>query len=400
VNFDVILVGGGLANCLIALRIAQLQPNVSVAIVEAGEDIAGDHTWSSFDEDLTLEQRIWTAPLIAHAWPEYSVRFPKTWRSLKTGYRTATSALLAAAVRRAVPDDRIFTGVKAIALDATSVKLADQRALTGGAIIDGRGLGPDHPLDLRWQKFVGLELELAADHNLSGPIVMDATVVQHDGYRFVYTLPFGPRRLLVEDTYFSDGEDLATSTVRARVLDYAQSQGWDVSRVVRQEAGVLPMALGGDASHLWAAAPKGVTLSGLASGLFHPATGYSFPDAVRTADIISKLKVLDGTSIRRAQQEHSQAVWRQRGFYRYLNKMMFLGSEPDLRYRVIERFYRLRPKLVGRFYAGRSSPLDKVRTLVGKPPIPIGRAAVITLSVLGESLRRSLSPPTITPEEP
>lgn len=58
------------------------------------------------------------------------------------------------------------------------------------------------------------------DHGLAGPIVMDATVAQHDGCRFGQTLPFGPRRVLVEDTYFSDGADLASDTVRERALEY------------------------------------------------------------------------------------------------------------------------------------------------------------------------------------
>ena len=36
----------------------------------------------------------------------------------------------------------------------------------------------------------------------------DATVEQLDGFRFLYTLPFGPDQLLVEDTRYSDGPAL------------------------------------------------------------------------------------------------------------------------------------------------------------------------------------------------
>ncbi|MET3827587.1 lycopene beta-cyclase [Sphingomonas sp. PvP055] len=386
--FDIVLVGGGLSNGLIALRLAQLRPEISVAIVEAGDTIGGDHIWSSFDDDMEPEQRRWTNPLIAYRWDEYTVRFPKRVRRIRAGYRTATSVLLDTAVRAAVPPDHILTGTRVVALEATSVTLADQRVLRSKAVIDGRGLPRDHPLDLRWQKFVGLELELEADHGLSGPIVMDATVAQKDGYRFVYTLPFGPRRLLVEDTYFSDDADLANDAVRARVLAYAAAQGWRVASIVRTEAGVLPMAIGGDAADLWDTAPEGVTLSGLRAGLFQPATGYSFPDAVRTADLIAALDVIDGTTIHAAQRRHSETAWRARGFYRFLNAMMFLGADPQERYRVIERFYGLRPALVRRFYAGRSTRLDKIRTLVGKPPIPLGRAIAISLSVLRRRIGR------------
>jgi lycopene beta-cyclase len=390
-DFDIVLVGGGLANGLVALRLSQLRPDVSIAVVEAGNRVGGNHIWSSFEQDLSPAQRAWTEPLIAHRWQEYSVRFPKGTRTLRAGYRTATSGRLADAVEKALPDGHILTNAKAVALDATSVTLADQRVLRAKAVIDGRGLGHDHPLDLRWQKFVGLELELEDDHGLAGPIVMDATVTQHDGYRFVYTLPFGPRRVLVEDTYFSDVAELANDTVRDRVLAYAALQGWKVASIGRQESGILPMALGGEAADLWEAAPPGVTLTGLASGLFHPATGYSFPDAVRTADIIANLPVLDGPSILAAQRRHSEAAWDDRGYYRYLNTMMFLGAPPHERYRVIERFYGLNPALVRRFYAGQSTPFDKLRTLIGKPPIPIAKAARITLNVLQRRLGRQLA---------
>ena len=43
-------------------------------------------------------------------------------------------------------------------------------------------------------------------------------------------------------------------------------------------------------------------------------------------------------------------------------------------WRIIERFYRLYPTLITRFYAGRSSLKDKIRILTGTPPVPVGRA--------------------------
>ena len=54
--------------------------------------------------------------------------------------------------------------------------------------------------------------------------------------------------------------------------------------------------------------------------------------------------------------------------------MLFKAAHPVERYRVLQRFYRLPPALIARFYAGRSTLADKVRLLAGKPPVPIGRA--------------------------
>ncbi len=54
-----------------------------------------------------------------------------------------------------------------------------------------------------------------------------------------------------------------------------------------------------------------------------------------------------------------------------LDKMLFKAAEPAERYRILERFYRLDPRLIGRFYAGRSTLSDKARVLMGKPPVPM-----------------------------
>ncbi len=373
-DFDIILAGGGLANGLIALRLAQARPELRVAIIESGPAIGGNHTWSSFAEDLTPAQRDWTAPLFAHRWDSYEVRFPARQRALAAGYGSCTSDLLAEAVARAVPPDRILTGTPIVALDPTSVTLADQRVLTAGAVIDGRGQGPTKALDLRWQKFLGQEVELAAPHGLSGPIIMDATVPQFDGYRFVYTLPFGLTRVLIEDTYFSDGKDLSPDVLRRQLADYAASQGWTITRVVREEIGILPLGIGGDIAAFWDEGDPGVPRVGLRAGMFHPVTGYSFPDAVRMADLIAALPSLDPATIYRATRDHSIGAWRARGMYRLLNRMLFLAAHDDERRDVLQRFYEHNDGLVGRFYAAKPELKDWLRILSGRPPIPPFRA--------------------------
>ena len=374
-NFDLILAGGGLANGLIALRLAAVRPGVRVAIVEAGDAVGGNHSWSSFEADITPAQVAWTAPLIAHRWDRYSIRFPAHRRTLVAGYRTVTSATLAAAV--AASGATVLTGCPIVALTPSSVALADGRVLTAAAVIDGRGHGPGASLDLRSQKFLGVEVELTGGHGLDGPVIMDATVPQIDGYRFVYTLPFGPKTVLVEDTYYSDGADLAPDVLRARVFAYIAAQGWAVARVVREEAGVLPIALGGDIAAFWDAGA--VARSGLRAALFHPVTGYSFPDAVRTADLIAALHDLSAAGLYAALRHHSVSTWRARKFYRFLNRMLFDAAEPEARYKVLERFYRLDAALVRRFYAGQTTRSDMVRTMVGRPPVPLARALSVVL---------------------
>ena len=150
-----------------------------------------------------------------------------------------------------------------------------------------KGLSLDGHAELAGPGEIGL-------HGLAGPIIMDATVPQQDGYRFIYTLPFGPRHLLIEDTYFSDGRDLAPDLLRQHIADYAVAQGWQITAVTREEAGILPLAIGGDIEKFLDEGVPGVARVGLGAGLFNPVTGYSFPDAVRMADLIV---VLDGSHV-------------------------------------------------------------------------------------------------------
>ena len=51
--------------------------------------------------------------------------------------------------------------------------------------------------------------------------------------------------------------------------------------------------------------------------------------------------------------------------------MLFGAGQPDQRYRIFERFYRLPEPSIERFYAARSTLADKARVLVGKPPVPV-----------------------------
>jgi len=83
---------------------------------------------------------------------------------------------------------------------------------------------------------------------------------------------------------------------------------------------------------------------------------------------------LSGPALAKALERHARQVWVRGGFYRMLDTMLFRGAGPGERYRILERFYRLPPGLIGRFYAGQTTMTDKLRILTGRPPIPIGRA--------------------------
>jgi lycopene beta-cyclase len=250
----------------------------------------------------------------------------------------------------------------------------DGDRIEAGGVIDCRGPGDLSLLNCGWQKFYGRELALSDVHGLERPVIMDATMDQIDGYRFVYTLPFGATRLFVEDTYYSDTPELDVDALRGRLDVLAAAKGWHAEKMVREEAGSLAVAMGGDFEGYWQSGGNKVAKAGLRAGLFHPLTSYSLPDAVRTAILVANASDLSGAGLHDLLHDFARVTWRKRRFYRMLAAMLFKAAEPAERYRVLERFYRLSPELIGRFYAGNSTTIDRIRTLAGKPPVPVKRA--------------------------
>lgn len=367
-----ILVGGGLANGLIALKLRQARPDVELIVLEAGPTLGGNHTWSFFETDLTPSQAALVAPLIAHRWPRYEVRFPDHRRVLPTGYASVSAERFSAHLAPLL-SGQLRLNTRVAALGPSSVTLEDQTTLAADAVIDARGPAPSPELVLGFQKFVGLEVRLERPHGLTAPIIMDATVDQEGGYRFVYVLPFDDHTCLIEDTRYTDGPELDRDAFIRGIRNYAAVRGWTIAEVLREEDGVLPVALEGDIQAYWAA--RGDTpQAGLRAALFHPTTGYSLPDAARLAERIAELPRFDAATVGQAVRAHSIALWGERGLYRLLNRMLFRAAEADRRYVVMQRFYRLPAPLIERFYAARSTLADKARILVGKPPVPIGRA--------------------------
>ena len=370
---DLAIVGGGLAGGLIALAFAALRPDVRLLLIEQGARPGGNHIWSFFDGDVAPADRWLVDPLVAHRWPQgHAVRFPGFSRDLTTPYNSVSTVQLAVSVERAL-GDRLLVGTAVDAIDPQWVRLADGRQIRAHAVIDARGPGDLSVLRCGWQKFVGQAWRLDAPHGVDRPVIMDATVDQIDGYRFVYLLPWDDHTIFIEDTYYSDTPELDAGALDARIIAYAQAKDWH-GEVIHCEQGVLPVVHGGDFDRYWPKADP-VARAGVCAGLFQPMTGYSLPDAVRFAIWLAN-RPLDGLPA--ATRAYAAAHWRRGGYYRLLGKMLFGAAIPDQRWRIFARFYRLSPALIQRFYAGRSSVADRIRILCGRPPVPI-RDAMRTL---------------------
>jgi lycopene beta-cyclase len=342
VTVDYILVGGGLANGLVALALRARHPAARIVMIDRGPRPGGNHTWCFHAGDVGAEAR-WLDPIIAHRWSGYDVAFPTLKRRLDAPYACVTSETLA---------ERVLLDVDYVCASATSV--GAHAVVAGetfeGRVIDARGPEQGTPSACGWQKFLGQEIVTADAHGIERPMLMDATLPQTDGFRFMYVLPLARDRLLVEDTYFSDTAFLDVAALRTAIARYVELP----YTVVREETGVLPLPW-----QMPAISVNEPMVIGYAGGWFHPVTGYSFPIAARVASEIARTGSLD---------ELAAAHNKQLGFALRLNKMLFHWFKPEHRYHVLERFYRLPEPVIRRFYALELTAFDRARILIGRPP--------------------------------
>ncbi len=378
--YDLILAGGGLANGLIAWRLKQVRPELRILCIEEQAHLGGNHTWSFHDSDLNAQQHDWIKPLVVKSWSAYDVHFPHRSRRLNSGYASITSERFSQVVEAVLGGD-LRTGQRIVEVGPRSVLLDNGEVLHAQAVIDGRGVQVSEHLVLGQQAFLGQLLRLHAPHGLDAPIIMDARVAQGDGYRFVYVLPFSADTVLIEDTHYVDHHCYPAEQLRQHIQDYVQHQGWAIAECLREEQGVLPITLAGDIAG-FCAESKGQPRSGLRAGFFHCTTGYSLPHAVRLAEWIVQQNDLNADTLAREISALARRAWRRQRFYRLLNRMLFLAGKPQDRWRVMQRFYGLSEGLIRRFYSGQSSLRDKLRVLIGKPPVPINEALRAALRYL------------------
>jgi lycopene beta-cyclase len=312
-------------------------------------------------------------------WPGYDVAFPAFRRGLDLPYAAISSERLASVLAgrlRERTGSSLLLGRTVVELGSHSVRLEGGELLEGRLVIDARG-----PTSFQsrasdaYQKFLGLELELGTPTRLTRPLLMDARVVQTDGFRFFYVLPLDPHRVLLEETFFSDRPELDVVALCGSISGYAAHLGLDVARVRRQESGVLPLPT--RAAPIELGAPL---RAGYAGGWFHPTTGYSFPAAARLAAHVARQEPEAVTGPGLAPLAAEQA--RQLRFACFLNRLLFSACAPESRVHVLERFYRLPEPTIRRFYALTTNLTDRTRIVCGKPPRGVAIGAAISRGVL------------------
>jgi lycopene beta-cyclase len=283
--FDYLLVGGGAAGLSLAYHLAQ-EPRLAAKRVLLIEPEAKDHndrTWSFWADEPTPFDG-----LAVGEWRQIAFRSPGFERVFDLGqycYRTIRGLDFYQFVRQALAALPLrFTVVqdKVAALENTPsgvrVRTEGGQEFTAGYAFDSRppAIKP-RPEKYRYllQHFVGWEIE--TDRDVFDPAVvefMDFRGPQQHEARFMYVLPFGPRRALVEYTLFS-AQVLARSEYESHLLDHLITTlglARGDYRISAEEVGAIPMT---DHPLPASVGPHIINL-GTRAGRAKPSTGYAF----------------------------------------------------------------------------------------------------------------------------
>lgn len=290
---DVLVIGGGLAGTSLAHHLETLGFGGRVAIVEARRDFSTEARWCSWGKIPDGMQG-----LVSHQWHRWEVRderntatqasksqpyqhiyAPDFFRHFHQQFaRTGRTELyLGHSTTQVTPQKN---GVEVSSIDANG-NLTQWRA---NRVFDARGLAhprleqprleqPRPAQKIHWrQSFAGLLVQFEEDvFDAETMTMMDFRVPQSDGVKFIYILPFSPRRALVEVTSFAP-RACSRESLEPLLLRYLKEHLGGRYQTLSRESGDLPMDTARMPSRLgrnWAAI-------GLCGGAGRAATGYAF----------------------------------------------------------------------------------------------------------------------------
>ena len=376
VEYDYILVGGGLQSGLIALALRHHQPEARLLMVERDLHLCGNHTWSFHPMDVNASASPWVEAAVEVRWPQYLVRLHQFKKRIDLCYASISSSHFAKLVGSCFDtssdsksSNRLLLLTEVVTLTSNQIVTSTGEVYYGRLVVDCRG--PRSHQDNRfeqcgYQKFWGFEVELKSDWPFTVPTIMDDRIDQLDGFRFIYSLPFEARRVLVEDTRFADNPLLDRDECLDQVRRYLTELGVVEWSIVREESGVLPMPISAELMPGVKSDVDSTLAGGYSGGWFHAATGYSFPLAVSFAEALATTTPeLASQAVQLLAKQHNA---RSR-FARFLNRLLFRLVRPTARYQIFRRFYRvLSNASISRFYSHQFTLWDAFRIVVGVPP--------------------------------
>ena len=293
-KFDYLFAGAGAGASLLLLRMEQrgLLDGKKIVVIDPDTKSKNDKTYCFWSTPEELKQ-LQCEHLISQEWG--NVRMiqdkPESLQTMK--YSLISSMDVYSELNRIVKKYGIvrqYSSVKAIHSAENGVSVETENGILHATLaFDSRTplfLPPKKNEAHLLQSFLGYFIEI--EMPLSDPDcidLMDFEVDQLEYTQFMYVLPFGPSKLLVELTRF--GNEPITATEAEPILNEYIAKRFGKFKRIETETGCIPMSS--------AAIPKenlsGVVSIGSRAGAVKPSTGYAFKNMLRHAEKISECLV-------------------------------------------------------------------------------------------------------------
>jgi lycopene beta-cyclase len=354
-----LIAGGGLAGSLAALAMARYRPDVPLLIVEERETFGGDGYRIFTDAELGDGGAELTAPLAIDRWPGYYFAFPGFSRKLKA----ATTGFAAADVHRAMIqalDPKSYRlGTKVVAVREDALVLDGGETIKAEGAIDARGPTSMSTLDLLYEARLERDYRFGAPHRVDRPVLIDATVDQIGGLRFVECVPLSEERLLIAEICISERAQ-PDEQAGARVSAYVKARGWARPRARADRTASRPLPFGGDFAAFWRLGGARVAKLGLRGGFVHPLTGRTIGDAASMALRLAGQSDFSGNALHDLFEAEARQYWKKREFLRSITAS-FAAADAEDRRAIVERLCRLDAGTIQHLQTERLGMLDRWR---------------------------------------
>jgi len=355
----ILIAGGGLAACMAALAVKRLRPDVPLLVVEEGKSFGGAGYRSFADAELGPEGAALIGPLAVERWPGFYVAFPGFSRKLKSEWAGFSADDLHRAMVETLAPKQYRLGTKVVAVREDALVLDGGETIKAEGAIDARGAASLSTLDLVYEARLERDYLLRAPHRVDRPVLIDATVDQAGGLRFMQCVPLSESRLIVADICVSE-RGQPDDQAGARLDSYLAARGWRKRRVAAEYARVRPLPIGGDFAAFWRLGGARVAKLGLRGGFVNPATGRTIADAVANAGLLAEQSDFSGAALHDLFEAEAKAAWKKREPLRAIPAAL-AEAKPEERRSAIERIYRLDPGVIARLQSDQLGLIDRMR---------------------------------------
>ena len=372
--YEYVILGAGCAGLSFCYYLLKAGVTAPILILDRKTSFDDDRTWCFWDVEPTPFSHLafarwnsWSVEAEGRRIVGTSQRYSYLCLTAANFYRHALETLAAhpnVTLRLGEPAEsyKEFSGATFVA--------THRRAYKARYVIDGRGLSPDSPAfvaarkGVAWvpQRFVGLRLRTTRDvFDPETCKLMDFSVSQKRGLRFVYVLPFGRREALVENVYLSEGRTTPEEH-RAEIEVYLHSvYGLSPEEFVidGEERGLIPMT-----DHRF---PRRLGERAYAVGMLggesRPSTGYTFVRIQRYCQALATALVRGGEPPLRANSRRLEVL--DALFLRFMRR--YPERCPGIYSRM---FAGVPPNALVRFLTERSTLADEARLISALPKMP------------------------------